>query len=66
MKEESEGLRGDRDRIKFIALGFERGDVVGFGKEEGKSFHKLRFLGMNADLWDRFGGLGSESWKGCE
>ena len=21
---------------------------------------------MNDDLWDRVGGLGSETWKGCE
>ena len=31
-KEESERLRGARDQIKFIDLGFERWHVVGFGK----------------------------------
>ena len=30
--ENSERLRGDRDRIKFIDLIFERGQVVGFSK----------------------------------
>ena len=31
-KEESERLRGGRDKIKFIDLRFERWQVVGFGK----------------------------------
>ena len=31
-KEESEQLRGYRDKIKFIYLRFERWKVVGFGK----------------------------------
>ena len=31
-KEESERLRGERDQIKFIDLGFERWQVVGFRK----------------------------------
>ena len=31
-KEESEQLRGQRDKIKFIALRFERWQVVGFRK----------------------------------
>ena len=31
-KEESERLRGEGHKIKFIDLGFERGQVVGFGK----------------------------------
>ena len=35
-KEESERLRGERDQIKFIDLGFERGQVVGFRKARGK------------------------------
>ena len=30
-KEESEGLRGERDKIKFIDLRFERSLVVGLG-----------------------------------
>ena len=47
-KEESERLRGERDQIKFIDLGFERWQVVRFRKqEEGKTFHKLHVLGMN-------------------
>ena len=66
-KEESERLRGERDQIKFTDLGFERWQVPTFRKqEEGKTFHKLHVLGMNDDLGDRFHGLGSESWKGCE
>ena len=32
-KEESERLRGKGDQIMFIDLGFERRQVVGFGKE---------------------------------
>ena len=31
-KEESERLRGEGDKIKFIDLGFERGQVAGFRK----------------------------------
>ena len=31
-KEEGERLRGGRDQIKFIDLGFERWQVVGFRK----------------------------------
>ena len=31
-KEESERLRGERDKIKFIDLRFERGQAVGFRK----------------------------------
>ena len=66
-KEESERLRGERDRIKFIDLGFERWQVVRFRKqEEGKTLEKLHVLGMDDDLWDRVRGLGSETWKGCE
>ena len=32
-KEESEGLRGEEDKIKLIDLRFERGQVVGYLKE---------------------------------
>ena len=32
-KEESERLRGEGDKIKFIDFRFERWQVVGFGKE---------------------------------
>ena len=31
-KKESEQLRGERDKIKFIDLGFERWQVVGLRK----------------------------------
>ena len=31
-KEESEMLRGERNQVKFIDLGFERWQVVGFRK----------------------------------
>ena len=34
-KEESERLRGERDQIKFIDLGFERWQVVRFRKARG-------------------------------
>ena len=37
-KEESERLRGERDEIKFIDLGFEGGEVVGFGQKRRKQF----------------------------
>ena len=35
-KEESERLRGERDQIKFIDLGFERWQVVRFRKARGR------------------------------
>ena len=35
-KEENERLRGERDQIKFIYLGFERRQVVGFRKARGR------------------------------
>ena len=35
-KEESERLRGERDKIKFIDLGFERWQVVRFRKARGR------------------------------
>ena len=31
-REENERLRGERDQIKFIDLGFERWQIVGFRK----------------------------------
>ena len=50
-KEESERVRGDGGKIKFIDLRLERGQVVGSGKQEGgKTFHKLHVTGMNDDL----------------
>ena len=45
-------LRGERDQIKFIDLGFEGWHVVRFKKARGS--HKLHVLGMNDDLWDKF------------
>ena len=36
-KEEGEKLRGERDNIKFIDLGFERWQVVRFRKARGRS-----------------------------
>ena len=36
------------------------------GKEEDRTFHKVHVLGINADLWGRVDGLGSETWKGFE
>ena len=35
-KEESEKLRGERDQMKFIDLGFERWQVVRFRKARGR------------------------------
>ena len=35
-KEESESLRGERDQIKFIDLGFERWQVVRSRKAKGR------------------------------
>ena len=35
-KERSERLRGERDQIKFIDLGFERWQVVRFRKVRGR------------------------------
>ena len=53
-KEESERLRGERDQIKSIDLGFERWQVVRFRKARGgQTFHKLHVLGMDDYLWDR-------------
>ena len=50
-KEKRERLRGERDQIKFIDLGFERWQVVRFREqEEGKTFHKLHVLRMNDGL----------------
>ena len=64
--EESEKLKGEGNNIKFIDLRFERVEIVGFGKEEGKMFHRLHVLGINDDWWDKVHGVGSETWKGCE
>ena len=35
-KERSERLRGERDQIKFIDLGFERWQIVRFRKARGR------------------------------
>ena len=49
-KEESDRLRGERDQIKFIDLGFERWQVVRLRKqEEGNTFHCLT-LALIAEL----------------
>ena len=42
-KEESERLRGERDKIKFIR--FKRGQVVGFGKARRRQDVPCMFLG---------------------
>ena len=66
-KEENKRLRGERDQVKFIDLGFERWQVVRFRKARRRQeVHKLHALGMNDDLWDKVRGLDSETWKGCE
>ena len=44
--QESEGLREEGDKIKFIDLRFERWQVVRFREaRRGKIFHKLLVLG---------------------
>ena len=54
-------------RLSSLILDLNDGRLKDSGKqEEGKKFHKLHTLGMNDDLWDKFCGLGSETWKGCE
>ena len=51
-KEESERLRGERDiSSSLLTLDLTDGKLKDSGKqEEGKTFHKLHFLGMNDDL----------------
>ena len=46
-KEESERLRGEGDRIKFIDLRFERWQVVRFRKRKTEAMHSINhmFLG---------------------
>ena len=58
--------RRERGQIKFIDLRFEDGKLQDSGKQESKTFHKLQFLWMYVDFWDKIGGLGSETCKGCE
>ena len=41
-KEESEWLRGERNQISFIDLGFERWQVVRFRKARGKQEESKR------------------------
>ena len=41
-KEESERLRGERDQIKFIDLGFERWQVVRFRNARGREDVSVR------------------------
>ena len=41
-KEESERLRGEGNRIKFIYLRFERVQVVGFGKGTALKYNMNR------------------------
>ena len=61
-KEESEGLRGERDQIKFIDVGFERWQFVRFRKARGmQDVHNLLVLGMNDALWDRVRGVGTKA-----
>ena len=50
-KEESQRIRGERDQVEFIDLGFERWQVVRFKKARGS--HKFHVLGMNDDLCNR-------------
>ena len=53
-EEESERLRGERDKIKYIDVRLEQGQIVGFGKEqEARTFRKLPVRGTSDDTWDR-------------
>ena len=57
-KEESERLRGERDQIKFIDLGFQRWQVVRFRKAMGRQdfpYVDILVLGhycCNNFMWD--------------
>ena len=46
-KKVGDRLTGERAKIKFIDLTFERGQIVHPGKEDGRMFHRLRVLRMN-------------------
>ena len=48
-KEESERLRGERDQIKFIDLGFERWQVVRFRKARGRREENLGLKILNLE-----------------
>ena len=49
-KEESEGLRGEIDQIKFIDLGFERWQLVRSRKARGRQDFFDRFCGSGRNL----------------
>ena len=61
-KEEGERLTGESDKIKFTDFRFERGQVIGFGKQRRKQDH---VLWMTDDLWVGVCGLGNKTWR-CE
>ena len=65
-RKESERLTGEVVEIKLINMRFERSKLPDSGKEGAKMFHKLHILRIKNDLWDRVGGWGRETWKGCE
>ena len=66
-KKKAQGYEERGIRSSLLILDLRDGKLYDSGKqEEGKTFHKLHFLGMNDDLWDRVCGSCSEIWKGCE
>ena len=66
-KEKSERLRGEGDETKFIGLGFERGQAVGYGNgRRRQDFPKLFIFGMNDHLRDCFYGQNEEQKRDRE
>ena len=58
-KEESKMLRGERDQIKFIDLGFARWQVIRFRKARGKQNVPLIACSRDGLLF-----VGQGSWNG--
>ena len=51
-------------RSSLLILDLRGGKLYDSGKQGGKTFHRLQVIGMNHNLWDRVGGLGSKICKG--
>ena len=50
-KEDSERMTGEGDKIKFIDLGFERGQVVGFWKGRKEARRSINCT-LRSELFD--------------
>ena len=60
-KGERERLSRKENKIRFIDLDFKQDKLWDLGKRgEDKIFHRSQVLRMNANLWDRVCGLGSQ------